>query len=224
MAVAIALGLFVLAYLLGSVPVGYLAGRWLKGIDIRQYGSGSTGATNVMRTVSKPAGIAVFILDILKGAIAIWLVRALWTTDLIADPNWLAIKPWLEVVAGLTAVIGHSKSLWLNFQGGKSVATSLGTLLTLSWPVGVGGFAAFCLVLAIWRYVSLGSIVGAMMVSVLMLSLQNPLPYCLFGLAVTVFVIVRHKANISRLLKGTEPKFGQKVQIPDPVSDNASGS
>jgi glycerol-3-phosphate acyltransferase PlsY len=224
MAVAIALGLFVLAYLLGSVPVGYLAGRWLKGIDIRQYGSGSTGATNVMRTVSKPAGIAVFILDILKGAITIWLVRALWTTDLIADPNWLAIKPWLEVVAGLTAVIGHSKSLWLNFQGGKSVATSLGTLLTLSWPVGVGGFAAFCLVLAIWRYVSLGSIIGAMMVSVLMLSLQNPLPYCLFGLAVTVFVIVRHKANISRLLKGTEPKFGQKVQIPDPVSDNASGS
>ena len=115
MAVAIALGLFVLAYLLGSVPVGYLAGRWLKGIDIRQYGSGSTGATNVMRTVGKPAGIAVFILDILKGAIAIWLVRALWTTDLIADPNWLAIKPWLEVAAGLTAVIGHSKSLWLNF-------------------------------------------------------------------------------------------------------------
>ncbi|TAD77793.1 MAG: glycerol-3-phosphate 1-O-acyltransferase [Oscillatoriales cyanobacterium] len=224
MAVAIALGLFVLAYLLGSIPIGYLAGRWLKGIDIRQYGSGSTGATNVIRTVGKPAGITVFILDILKGAIAVWLVRAFWTSQFITDPNWLAIAPWLEVVAGLTAVVGHSKSLWLNFQGGKSVATSLGTLLALSWPVGVGGFAAFCVVLAIWRYVSLGSIVGAIMVSVLMLSLQNPLPYCLFGLAITVFVIARHKSNIKRLLAGAEPKFGQKVQIPDPVSDSTSSS
>lgn len=214
MAIAIALGILVLAYLLGSIPAGYLVGRWLKGIDIRQYGSGSTGATNVMRTVGKPAGIGVFIFDILKGAIAILLVRVLWGSDLPSE-----IKPWLEVVAGLTAVIGHSKSVWLNFQGGKSVATSLGTLLALSWPVGVGGFATFCLVLAIWRYVSLGSMAGAVMVGVLMFALQNPLPYCLFGLAIVVFVIARHKANIGRLLQGTEPKFGQKVQIPDGAND-----
>lgn len=203
------------SYLLGSIPVGYLTGRVLKGIDIREHGSGSTGATNVLRTLGKGPGFAVLLVDVLKGAGAIALIRwsynpGSWLSELApsqVDPNvWL---PWIVVLGGFAAILGHSKSIWINFTGGKSVATSLGTLLAMSWPVGLGTAAVFAGVLALWRIVSLSSISGAISVSVLMVLIPQPLPYRLFALAGGVYVIWRHQANIQRLLAGTEPRLGQ---------------
>ena len=122
------------AYLVGSIPTGYLAGRLLKGIDIRQHGSGSTGATNVLRTLGKGPALAVLLVDVLKGVAAILLARWLFPW-LQAPAAWL---PWAVCLCGLAVLLGHSRSIWLRFTGGKSAATGLGVLLTLSWPVGVG--------------------------------------------------------------------------------------
>lgn len=203
--VAIAL----LAYLLGSLPTGYLAGRWLKGIDIRQEGSGSTGATNVLRVLGKGPALVVFITDILKGVLAVVAARAIASAASL-DP--IAID-WLAALAAIVAVVGHSLPVWLNFRGGKSVATSLGVLLALSPIVGLSGFAAFLVLLAIFRIVSLGSVAGAITVIVLMLVLPEPLPNKLLGIASGLYVIYRHRSNLDRLRRGTEPRIGQRSPV-----------
>src|SRR6476646_4124314 len=206
------------AYLLGSVPPGYLAGRLLKGIDIRQEGSGSTGATNVLRTLGKAPAIAVLAIDILKGALAIVAVNYAFTHlpgwlyfTKVVDVSFASWQPWTVVLAGLLALLGHSKSVWLNFTGGKSVATSLGVLLALSWQVGLSTLAVFGAVMAVSRIVSLSSITAAIAVFVFMLLLGQPLPYQLFAIAGGLYVVLRHRTNIQRLLAGTEPKIGQKL-------------
>ena len=208
-------GMLLLAsYLLGSLPIGYLAGRFLKGIDIREHGSGSTGATNVLRTLGKGPGLAVLILDVGKGILAIslccWAYREeFWLSSLpetFAPSSWLA---WAVVLSGLAAILGHSKSIWLGFSGGKSVAISLGILLAMAWPVGLATFAVFGVVLAVSRIVSLSSIAGALAVSVLMVLMAQPLPYILFAIAGGLYVIWRHRTNLQRLLAGTEPQLGQ---------------
>lgn len=200
--------LLLAAYLLGSLPSGYLAGRWLKGIDIRQEGSGSTGATNVLRTVGKGPALVVLTIDILKGALAIILVRSVAASlAQAAAPNF----DWLVTSAGLAALLGHSKPIWLGFQGGKSVATSLGILLALNWPIGLGTLGVFVGCLVGSRIVSLSSIAGAVAVMGLMFLYQQPLPYRLFAIAGGIYVIWRHRSNIQRLMAGTEPRLGQKV-------------
>jgi acyl phosphate:glycerol-3-phosphate acyltransferase len=206
--------LLLVAYLLGSTPTGYTAARLLKGIDIREHGSGSTGATNVLRTLGTVPGLFVLLVDALKGYGAIafthWLVNFAANYHLIPleinASKWL---PWMVTIAGLAVVLGHSKSIWLGFSGGKSVATSLGVLLAMSWMVGLATMGVFGLVFALSRIVSLSSIAGAIAVSLLMILFHQPLAYVLFALTGGFYVIWRHRSNIERLIAGTEPRIGQ---------------
>ena len=216
--------ILLVAYLLGSIPTGYMAGRLLKGIDIRECGSGSTGATNVLRTLGKGPALLVLLVDTLKGVLAIalvpWVLTQAFLGNIVPPPVnpdlWL---PWMVAMAGLLVLLGHSKSIWLGFTGGKSVATSLGVLLAMCLQVGLGTLGVFALVLALSRIVSLSSIAGAIAVWVLMLLLHQPLPYQLFAVAGGLYVIWRHRSNIQRLLAGTEPRLGQKLPSePEPTT------
>lgn len=208
-----------IAYLFGSTPTGYLAGKLLKGIDIREHGSRSTGATNVLRTLGKWPALAVLVVDVLKGAGAIvfarWLyswLYALPSVTLATAPDPQAWTPWAVCLAGLAVLLGHSRSIWLNFTGGKSAATGLGVLLAVSWPAGLGAAAVFGAVLAVVRIVSLSSILAALTAIALVCVLEQPLPYRLLVIAGGLFVILRHRANIQRLLAGTEPRLGRSSQ------------
>src|SRR5438552_878277 len=191
------------AYLFGSTPTGYLAGKLLKGIDIREHGSRSTGATNVLRTLGKWPAMVVLIVDVLKGVGAIIVARAFcpWlSAELSPTPPtaselqiWM---PWAVCLAGIAVLLGHGRSIWLNFTGGKSAATGLGVLLAMSWPVGLGVAAVFGAVLAIARIVSLGSMLAALAAIGLVCGFQQPLPYRLLVIGGGIYVIVRHRANI----------------------------
>ena len=212
-----ALGLAV-AYLLGSTPTGYLAGRLLKGIDIRAHGSGSTGATNVLRTLGKGPALAVVVVDLLKGSAAMvfarwyypWLCSVASGGPLAAEDvqRW---TPWAVCLAGLAVLLGHSRSVWLNFTGGKSAATGLGVLLAMAWPVGLGAAVVVAVALAAFRIMSLASMLGALAAIALVCGLDEPLPYRLLVIAGGVYVIALHRANIRRLLAGTEPRLGPKL-------------
>ena len=218
----------VTAYLLGSIPTGYILVKLLKGIDIREVGSGSTGATNVLRTLGKLPGAFVLLVDSLKGVLSIflayWLFEFAPNNGLIpATVNPELWQPIMVTLAALTAVLGHSKSIFLGFSGGKSVATGLGVLLAMSWQVGLSTFGIFLAVVGISRIVSLSSISGAIAVSILMILFHQPLPYILFGVAGGLYVIIRHKSNIERLLAGTEPKLGQKASVETEQTATSAG-
>ena len=198
-------------YLLGSLPSGYLAGRWLAGLDIRQHGSGSTGATNVLRVLGKGPALVVFLVDGGKGAVAVLLARAL-----LQPLGFDAGSDWWVVATGLAALAGHIWPVWLGWKGGKAVATGLGMLLGLTWPVGLACFGIFLTVLTFSRIVSLSSVVAALSLPLLMLGwfssqgLGLRWPYLALALLTTVLVVWRHRSNIQRLLAGTEPRLGEK--------------
>ncbi|MDQ8727609.1 glycerol-3-phosphate 1-O-acyltransferase PlsY [Bradyrhizobium sp. LHD-71] len=205
-----------IAYLFGSTPTGYLAGTLLKGIDIREHGSRSVGATNVLRTLGKWPALVVLQVDVLKGTAAIvfarWFYPWLYTLPSVTPPTALDLQtwmPWAVCLAGLAVLLGHSRSIWLKFTGGKSVAAGLGVLLALSWPVGLGALTVFGVALAIFRIVSLGSALAALTAIALICGLEQPSPYRLLVIAGGIYVIVRHRANIQRLLAGTEPRLGE---------------
>ena len=187
---------------MGSFPSGYLAGRIAKGIDIRSLGSGSTGATNVLRHIGKRAAITVFLIDVFKGVLSISLAKYFLLND-----SW-------QVAIGISALIGHIWPVWLNWQGGKAVATGLGIFLGLSWQVGVATLGVFILMITLFRIVSLASITAALSLPLLMfISFQNSntsLPFLVISLLAMALVFWRHRENIIRLMKGEEPKIGQK--------------
>jgi len=208
-------------YLLGSLPSGWLAGRWLAGIDLRQEGSGSTGATNVLRVLGKGPALAVFVVDVLKGTLAVLLAK------LVLQPEGFdASSDWWVVATGLAALAGHIWPVWLGWKGGKAVATGLGMLLGLTWPVGLACFGIFLTVLSLTRIVSLSSVVAALALPLLMQGSfgETGLRPAYLALAVltTVLVIWRHRTNLQRLMAGTEPRLGQKrPQGPGAERENA---
>lgn len=189
-----------LGYLLGSFPSGYLAGRWCAGVDIRQLGSGSTGATNVLRQVGKGPALVVFLVDVFKGSAAVILARALLGAGAY---GWL-------VAAGLAALAGHIWPIWLGGKGGKAVATGFGMLLGLVPAVGLACLGVFLTSLALSRIVSISSVLAAASLPLLMAGAGAPGAYLGLGLVAAVMVIWRHRSNLSRLLKGEEPRLGQK--------------
>lgn len=207
-----------ITYLVGSIPTGYIAVKAIKGIDIREVGSGSTGATNVLRTLGKGPGAFVLGVDCLKGILAIYFIYA-WC-QFAPSHNLLPInldgqlwQQWLVNISGVAAILGHSKSLFLGFTGGKSVATSLGILLAINWQVALATIGVFTLILAIFRIVSLSSICSAITAPLVMVSIRQPLAYTIFSVIGGLYVMWRHKSNIQRLLSGTEAKLGQAVRI-----------
>jgi len=199
-------------YLLGSIPAGYLAGRWLQGVDIRTLGSGSTGATNVLRQFGKGPALVGFLVDVLKGTAAVLLAKALLETG--GHTDWIR-DSWV-VASGLAALAGHIWPVWLGWRGGKAVATALGMLLGLTTPVGLACFGVFLTVLSASRIVSLSSVVAALSLPLLMLGwfqdhgMGLRWPYLVLALLTSTLVIWRHRSNLQRLLAGTEPKLGQK--------------
>jgi acyl phosphate:glycerol-3-phosphate acyltransferase len=190
------------AYLIGSVSFGFMAGKLLKGIDIREFGSGGTGTTNIQRTLGTGPALAVLVLDAAKGYLAIWVAGML-----TANPSG-----WL-LLAGLAAVGGHNWPLFHRFRGGRGIATSIGVMLGLAPLVILIATAVGVTLIAITRYVSLGSIVGSMLIPVFMIFFGMPWTYILFGVALAAFAVWRHRPNIARLLAGNENKLGQKVRI-----------
>ena len=191
-----------LGYLVGSLPSGFLAGKWCKGIDLRTIGSGSTGATNVLRNVGKGPALVVFLVDVAKGAAAVLIASALTQNNPLND--------WIQVLAGLTALAGHIWPVWLGFKGGKAVATGLGLFLGLAWPVGLACFGMFMAVFSLSRIVSLASVVAALSLPLLMAAGSGSNANLVVALMAMGLVLWRHRSNIQRLLNGTEPKVGEK--------------
>jgi glycerol-3-phosphate acyltransferase PlsY len=187
------------AYLLGSIPSGYLAGRWCAGIDLRLLGSGSTGATNVLRQVGTGPALVVLLVDIFKGTAAVRLAAAVPSTAAALG----------LVAAGLLALAGHTWPIWLGGRGGKAVATALGVLLGLVPAVGLACLGLFLTVLSISRIVSLSSITAAVALPLLMLAVAAPPPILALGVLTSALVVWRHRSNLTRLLAGTEPRLGQ---------------
>ena len=194
--------ILLVSYLFGSFPSGYLAGRIAKGIDIRSVGSGSTGATNVLRHIGKRAAITVFVIDVSKGILSILIAR-----------NFLLNDYWL-VAVGLSALIGHIWPVWLSWKGGKAVATGLGVFLGLSWQVGLGTLGVFIIMISLFRIVSLASVSAALALPLIMyLSFKATnisLPFLVISLLAMSLVIWRHKENIVRLIKRKEPRIGKQ--------------
>ena len=192
-----------LAYLLGSIPFGYLLVRIFRHQDVRSTGSGNIGATNVARSGGKALGILTLLLDALKGYLAV-LIATHFAPATPHGPSTLAIA------AAVAAVIGHVFPIWLGFKGGKGIATALGVFLALVPWVALSALGLFILVVALTRLVSLGSILAAISIPLFALALvPHRSPALLLGLsAISLLTIVKHHANIGRLLHGTESRFG----------------
>lgn len=185
-----------LAYLLGSVPFGIVITRALGLGDLRQIGSGNIGATNVLRTGNKPAALATLLLDAGKGGIAVLIARAV-------------VGPDAAQVAALFSFLGHLFPVWLGFRGGKGVATFLGTLLALAWPVGLAACATWAVTAAISRISSLSALVAAALTPVWLAVLGYP-QMTVLAIALGALIFARHSANIARIRQGLEPKIGRK--------------
>ncbi|MFD1955749.1 glycerol-3-phosphate 1-O-acyltransferase PlsY [Paenibacillus thailandensis] len=189
----------VVSYLIGSLSFSILVAKWVKGIDIRQHGSGNAGATNTLRVLGKGPGILVFLLDIGKGVLAVWIGR------------WLADGyDWVPALCGLASIVGHNWPVWFRFKGGKGIATTVGVMASLSFlPALVAGVIAIA-VIALTRYVSLGSLLFAALTPIAIGIIHYESPELAVSLVLCVFAFVRHRSNIIKLAQGTENKLGAK--------------
>ncbi|MBI4726143.1 glycerol-3-phosphate 1-O-acyltransferase PlsY [candidate division TA06 bacterium] len=197
------------AYLAGGIPFGYLAGKILKGIDIREHGSKNVGATNVIRVIGKGPGIAVYLLDAIKGLLPVLLAKLLW-------PAELPQQQWFHIAAALAAILGHVFAPYLKFKGGKGVAPASGAMLGLAPLPLLVSLLVFVLVFGATRYVSLGSICASIVFPIAVavqqiLENKNPLvPMLAVGWILVLLILVTHKANIVRLLQGKENRISFK--------------
>lgn len=195
------------SYLIGSIPFGLLIGMMLRGIDIRCHGSGNIGATNVLRLLGYPCGITAMLLDAAKGWVPVVIGLQLG-------------GPPASVLAGTAALLGHNRSIWLSFRGGKGISTTLGVLLGLSPAVAGACAVIWLLVLAVSRYVSLASVTAAISLPLIMVYFHCQKPVLAFGVFASLWAVLRHKENIRRLLAGTENRFGKRVTLPVEQSES----
>lgn len=185
----------IIAYLIGSIPTGYIVVKLLKGEDIRKIGSGSTGATNVKRVLGKGWFFGVMLMDAFKGAFPVLLARHFdGTTGILA------------VLAAIAVLIGHSKSIFLGFTGGKSVASGVGTIIALCWQAGLLIALIWGIITYISRYVSLGSIIALCLSPVLMYLFHKPIAYVVYCAIGAIYIVYLHRENIKRLIAGNENK------------------
>ena len=219
------IGIFVIPYLIGSIPTGYWLGKIWKGIDVRQFGSGNLGATNVFRVLGWKAGLLTLVIDVLKGLAAVGVASLslptfnynsyVETSFLHSEPLFLQFPLQLQLpvwIGGVSAILGHSFSPFVKFRGGKGVATAAGVLFTLMPPETTIALMAFALVFAFCRIVSLSSIIAAIVLalSTFVLSHHSHVKY--FASFVALFIIWRHRENIVRLLNGTEKPLRSNEQ------------
>jgi glycerol-3-phosphate acyltransferase PlsY len=200
-----------IAYLLGSIPFGYLLVRLFLHQDIRATGSGNIGATNVARSGAKGLGLATLALDVLKAVAAVLLAKHFFPGNME-----------IETLAAVAAILGHVFPVWLGFKGGKGVASALGVYLALSWPAGLCALGVFLVILIFTRYVSLGSVIGALTLPFFFYYFVPDHSAIVLGSVafISLLVILKHHANIRRLASGTENKFGSK-RGPKPALDKA---
>lgn len=196
------IGVLIAAYLLGSIPSGVVVGKLLRGVDVRKYGSGNIGATNALRILGVKESLLVLAGDFFKGVIAVLLAR-------------LVLESYsAETMAAVAAIVGHNWSVFIGFSGGKGVSTSMGALTVMAPVIAFLCLVFFVIVVAISRYVSLGSILGALVTFILMLGLTlagfEPLEYLYFGAVGACLLVFKHRGNLVRLRAGTERKFGQR--------------
>lgn len=197
------------AYIVGSIPTGYWLAKMLKGIDIRTVGSGSTGATNVWRCVGKGAGIAVFVIDVLKGYAPV--AAAIYLESTVPEGAQFG-GSWhpLPAICALITLVGHSKSIFLGFQGGKSAATGLGTIVALNPIASLCTFAVWITIVVTTRIVSIASIIGVAANALFLYLFHSPPSYVVYGVCAFIYITWRHKSNIKRLMEGTEQRLGEK--------------
>ena len=197
----------IFGYLLGSIPFGVLVTRGAGLGDVRAIGSGNIGATNVLRTGRRDLALATLVLDGGKGAAAVLIARALWGQE-AGD------------IAGGAAFIGHIFPVWLRFRGGKGVATFFGVMLAAYWPIGIAAGAVWLIVAGVLRYSSLAAIAAAVLAPVFAVAFHQPRGAALLALLTAALIVLRHRANIARLMKGEEPRIGAKKSAAvDPPQD-----
>ncbi len=211
MIIAKFVGVALMGYLLGSIPFGVLIARRSAKVDVRQYGSGRMGAANVLRVAGKKAAALVTILDLSKGILAVVFAGLIFSGD------YLMVSA--QVVAALAAVAGHNWPVFLKFKGGRGVATFFGGLFALCLPAALFGGGVLIIAAVLTRYVSLGSIAGALGTCAILVPLTIikgfPIEYLVYTLIGATFIIVMHRDNIARLLSGTERKIGEKIERGD---------
>jgi len=199
--------LVIAAYLVGSAPFGVIVGRAWRGVDVRQFGSGNIGFSNVLRVLGPAPAAVVLLGDLLKGLGPVLAGRGLLVSWSIPQPDL-----WLLAIA-LAPVLGHSFSVFLGFRGGRAVATTCGVLLGMHWPAALVGLVAWMLVVGATRYISVGSIAAAAAVPIYLALTGARWEWGAFWTLLAALVIARHIPNLSRLLAGTESKIGQRVVV-----------